>query len=169
MKRTFIILAIVALFHSCISVDHEYRKYNAKGLAYKYGYRLLDDKRREFYQVLEGRDIENKDLYVQLSDTTWRYVKNIELFSCTCLYVTDTTKTDLKTMSVDGYDTSDEYVVHFFTTDPLVFVDNYIEGGTGTVRVEVLKDNNQIGWSEIKFEPDSINHKWYSVTSGYSE
>jgi hypothetical protein len=169
MKRTFIILAIVALFHSCISVDHEFRKYNAKGLAYKYGYYMLDNKRREFYQVLEGRDIENKDRYVQLSDTTWRYVKNGELFSCTCLYVTDTTKTDLKTMSVDGYDTSDEYVVHFFTTDPLVLVDNYIGGGTGTVRVEVLKDNNQIGWSEIKFKPDSINHKWYSVTSGYSE
>ena len=80
MKRTFIILAIVALFHSCISVDHEYRKYNAKGLAYKYGYRLLDNKRREFHQVLEGRDIETKDRYVQLSDTTWRYVKNGELF-----------------------------------------------------------------------------------------
>lgn len=167
MKRTFIILAIVALFHSCISVDHEYRKYNAKGLAYKYAYHLLDNKWREFYRVLRNDNVEDKDCYVQLSDTTWRYVKNDDLFSCTCLYIVDSTH--IKTSSVDGFEISDEYVVHFFTTDPLVFVDNYIEGGTGTVRVEVLKDNNQIGWSEIKFEPDSINHKWYSVTSGYSE
>lgn len=168
MKRTFIILAIVALFHSCISVDHEYRKYNAKGLAYKYGYHLLDNKWREFYRVLRNDNIEDKDCYVQLSDTTWRYVKNDDLFSCTCLYVVDTTKTNLKRMSVDGYDTSDEFVVRFYTTDPITFEEYYDFSG-GTVRVEVLKDNNQIGWSEIKFEPDSINHKWYSVTSGYSE
>lgn len=166
MKTLKLLLASIVFISSCVSVNHEYRKYDAKGLAYKYGEQFVGNHYREFYRLLENKDIEKNTCYVQTTDSTWTYTQNEEMFSCTCLYVVNG-KNRIKSMSLNGLEYSDEYSVHFFTTDSLVF--DYYQINSGIVRVEVLKENNLIGWSEFEYKPDSINQRWYTATSGIPE
>ena len=146
--KTFKIFFLTALlFSSCLSVDHENRRYNAEGLTYQYGFHFVNETLYEFNIFFEDGDQDESYTFEQLSDSTWKCSYNHK--SC-CLtgQIIKYEDNDTVSFSFEGYDISDGYSLHVFTTEDIVYrrYNNYI---AGTVRLEILQNNQLIGWGQL--------------------
>lgn len=160
MKTIKILFCVALLFSSCLSVDHEVRRYNAEGMTCRYGYNFVDNTFRRFYRFCDDGYQYESYKFEQLSDSTWKFSYNHE----TCCMVGEIVKSednDTVTMSFEGYDVSGDYSLHVFTTEDIVCRSYYYNFLAGTVRLEFSKENQSIGWGQLVHKDEN-----YIITTG---
>ena len=120
MKTIKILFCAVLLFSSCLRVDHETRRNDAEGLTYRYGFYYVDNTISKFLGFYKNGDKDEFYEFKQLSDSTWKCSYNFENCSLTGQIV-KYKDNDTISFSFEGYDISDDYSLHVFTTEDIVY------------------------------------------------
>lgn len=160
MKTIKIFFLTALLFSSCLSVDHENRRYNAEGLTYQYGFHFVNEALYEFNIFYKDGDQDESYTFEQLSDSTWKCSYNHE--SCSLIgQIIKYEGNDTVSFSFEGYDISGDYSLHVFTTEEIVYQRYFYYYLAGTVRLEISQNNQLIGWGQLVHKDEK-----YTITTG---
>ena len=160
MKTIKILFCAVLLFSSCLRVDHETRRNDAEGLTYRYGFYYVDNTISKFLGFYKNGDKDEFYEFKQLSDSTWKCSYNFENCSLTGQIV-KYKDNDTISFSFEGYDISDDYSLHEFTTEDIVYQHYWSYFLSGTVRLEITQNNQPIGWGQLVHKDEK-----YTITTG---
>lgn len=152
MKTIKILFCAALLFSSCLSVDHETRRYDAEGLTYRYGFYYVDNTINKFIRFYKDGDKDESYKFKQLSDSTWECSYNYEDLTLTGQIV-KYKDNDTISFSFEGYDISDDYSLHVFTTEDIKYDYDYL---AGTVRLEISQNNQSIGWGQFVYKDETF-------------